>query len=427
MNNYCIVKNQKPIEWRLNEDGMLKCTAAVMRSGILEYTIFELDVEDGVLPEHLQDGSVKLYVPPEELRDIESLKTLEGKPASLDHTWQVAGSIDAIGNTAGQAKFNEEAGLVFIDILVEDPATITRIMEAKDNSFEKLVDISAAYRDTTEWTSGLTPEGEAYDGIQRGIEYNHVMLLPKGGGRAGDQVRIYNRKHQPTGVKLVDYTQLKVGNSKIRVHNEDVDKLQNEMDDKDDKIDNAIDPSKLSDTMDQLEQLNQQITDLTSQRDDLQGQLSQVKEQLEAAIDPDTMADAVADAVGEQGDADDILENEGLPNDRKRNDDDDKDRKMNPGDHRNCFGHKLRSQVVNAVRVANGRPEFSKEQQNNEDFIKGCFTVLKQSVKMNTSKKTVNGDALMKTLNSTTHNSALLSHRTAKQRLNGFYYKEATK
>jgi len=52
------------------------------------------------------------------------------------------------------------------------------------------VENSCGYDCTLDFTPGITPNGEAYDCVQRGITINHVALLPRGFGRAGEAVQL---------------------------------------------------------------------------------------------------------------------------------------------------------------------------------------------------------------------------------------------
>ncbi len=413
MESYIILKNQAPPSWSIDEDGMLRCEkVAVMRSGVMTYYAGELLEGGGEVPAHLLDQEIRLYVPPEELASPQSLKTLEGVPVGVDHEWQVAGSIEAKGNIAGKPVYDDNSGLLFSSLKITDPATIARITE-KDSSYDKLVDISSGYRNTTDWEAGITPAGEAYDGIQRNIGYNHVALLAQGLGRGGDNVKIYNRVGKKRVDQMSEYTSVAVGKFRIKVMNEDVDKLQNVMDDKDkaindndDKNKNAIDPAQLEETMSKLTEVNKQVDELTGERDTLRGQLQDAQNKLDEVLNPDNMAAAVEDATMEQENAGAIL------NAYKAKE---------PDGIKKMFGHPLRVAVVNAVRAINKNNPMTVEHAENEGFVKGSFTVLQECALTNKSSKTVNGAAMIGAMG-TDGSKKTAWDMTAEQRKNRIYY-----
>lgn len=54
----------------------------------------------------------------------------------------------------------------------------------------KLGELSVGYTARIDATPGMTPDGEAYDVVQRDIRVNHIALLPPGHARAGRQARL---------------------------------------------------------------------------------------------------------------------------------------------------------------------------------------------------------------------------------------------
>lgn len=62
-------------------------------------------------------------------------------------------------------------------------------------------ELSAGYAYRADMTSGVTPEGEPYDGIMRDIKFNHWALVPR--GRAGSDVVVGDSKEtQPMKTRL---------------------------------------------------------------------------------------------------------------------------------------------------------------------------------------------------------------------------------
>ncbi len=156
--------------------GGVRVPGAIARTGVLEYL--------------RADGSrVREYVPPEEVRRLESLATLRDAVVTVAHpdggTRLVSPATyrqDSVGHVSGEPHVDGEH--VVADLAVLDGETIRRIDAGE------LVELSAGYRCLIDPTPGMAPSGERYDQVQRRREYNHVALLPRGGGRAGETVSL---------------------------------------------------------------------------------------------------------------------------------------------------------------------------------------------------------------------------------------------
>lgn len=372
-------------EWRVDKDGLLRCTTNVLKRCVMPYTVAELG--DTVPLELKKQRIVNLFVPDEELENSESLSTLEGKPVSVDHQWQVGGSIDSVGNVAGTPSYNKESGFLSADILVTDPATIKRITNAGDK--DRLVDQSAAYRNTIDWVSGVSPDGEAFDGIQRNIEYNHIALLPQGTGRAGEEVRILNKDRSIS--EVVEFTSMKIGSTRIRVMNEDVEKLENEMDKKDKEMENASDDvvDEVKKAKKEAETSNECAEKLKSENEGLQAQITTLKETIGDITSPSSMQVALNKALEDQAASSEILNSFT----KEVKEDFTKEIKA-------LHGHDLRAKVVQHIRTENKKPELTKEELGNEGVVLGMFTALKDTASMVSNKKTIAGADVIKTMNS---------------------------
>lgn len=393
--------------WRIDEDGFLRCTTSVLKSCVMNYSRDELKQ---VLPEYLRNKAViRLYVPQDELTKDESLRTLEGKPIRVGHEWQVSGSVESVGNIAGSPTYDEASSLLIADILVSDPAIIKRITEASGDG--RLIDQSAAYLSDIDWVPGTAPNGEMYDGVQRNIRYNHVALLPKGQGRAGEDVRILNKDE---GCKVSEYTQVKIGNARIRVMNEDVEKLESEVDKKDKELENSVEPAQLEEALAKIAELTATLTATSSERDTLVGQVEQLKQRIEEVTSPEALSGAVADAVEEQAVANEIMNS--YPNEKLQE---------AIQNSRKLFGHELRTHVINHVRIANKKAELSAEEIKNEDRVKGMFQALKDTAKP--MKKTVVGESVMKAMNQKAETSGEFLTATDRKNLKFKLFNEARK
>lgn len=153
--------------------GGLRLDAAITRTGVLTY----------------QDHTGKSwreYKPAEEVFKSDALATLEGAPVTELHpeklvdgdTWKTV----SVGHLVGAPR--RDGDMVVAPIAVQDAGAAGRAERGE------LHDVSAGYTCRVDWTAGVTPEGEAYDAVQREIVYNHAALGPKGWGRAGTEVSL---------------------------------------------------------------------------------------------------------------------------------------------------------------------------------------------------------------------------------------------
>lgn len=149
---------------------MVRVDATVAKSGVYKYT--------------RSDGSVvREYLPPEEVVKADSLASLEDVTVTNRHpgnmvdpsTW---GSV-AIGHGRNG---RSEAGNKAVATLVINRG------DAQSKIGTELVEVSRGVQVRLEDTAGVTPQGEAYDAIQRDVVYNHIAVGPPGWGRQGPEV-----------------------------------------------------------------------------------------------------------------------------------------------------------------------------------------------------------------------------------------------
>lgn len=153
--------------------GGLRIPAALTRSGVLDYL--------------RADGSVQReYRPPEEVFAEASLASLRDAPVTDLHPADMVGpetfAAVARGNVSGIP--SREGDLVSGEVVIQGADLVAKVDrgEAKE--------ISPGYVCSLDFTPGVTPDGEHYDAIQRGITYNHVALGPEGWGRSGARVSL---------------------------------------------------------------------------------------------------------------------------------------------------------------------------------------------------------------------------------------------
>lgn len=142
------------------DEGFVRDTPIIGRTGILVYTN--------------ADGSLRReYRPPEEAFDVNSLASIRGKPITLGHHGIVTSdnfrSTKPVGTVISDGR--QDGANIRADVVIYSLDTADR-------------ELSCGYQTEVEETSGVTPEGEHYDAIQRNIRYNHLAIVPR--GRAGN-------------------------------------------------------------------------------------------------------------------------------------------------------------------------------------------------------------------------------------------------
>lgn len=156
-------------QFTLTTEGYLKASQArLARTGIQIYRAYELGLEGRPAMDE-----VKIYRPPEEVFNPDSLASFNGKPVTNDHPTEFVTANNwrdlSIGVILAPAK---DGDFMRADLLITDPAAIKDIVDGKR-------ELSNGYSCVYDWTKGVAPNGEAYDGIQRQIVGNHVALVDR--------------------------------------------------------------------------------------------------------------------------------------------------------------------------------------------------------------------------------------------------------
>ena len=166
-------------------DGALLADARVARTGIQVYAGYEVGMPDKAL--------VRVYRSEGEVFHKDSLASYAHRPVTNGHP-PVPVTADnwrqyATGNTTEDIARDGER--VRVPLMVSDAATIADIEGGKR-------ELSAGYTCDLDFTAGVTPQGEAFDALQRNIRINHIAIVPR--GRAGADVRIGDEKPEAWGV-----------------------------------------------------------------------------------------------------------------------------------------------------------------------------------------------------------------------------------
>ena len=380
------------VSWDIDHAGFLRCKTSVLKSCVLSYAPNEITDKEMPAPLRLRD-KVMLLVPPEELAKDSALASLEGRPVSVDHYWQSTLGTNDVGSVAGKPIYDAESKVLFADILIKDPVAIQRITADKDDAL-KLVEQSAAYLMKIDWTPGVTEDGESYDGIQRNIQYNHVALVGEGEGRAGRDVRILNKRGKEMALDN-EFTQMKLSGQTVRVMNADVEKVekvQNEMDEKNKTISELVDPKKLEELSESLKTSRDEVAAKNAEIDGKVGEITELQAKLDELRDPAEQEKALNKVMNERENAQRVY------NSLKGNVDS-KDLQEASDKAKTLQGNDLRCHVVDSSRALNKRTPLSEDELANPDLVNGMFmTMLDMSD--STPVKNVAGADMTRAMNS---------------------------
>lgn len=125
------------------------------------------------------DGSPRReYRPAEEVFREDSLASLAGAPVTFHHPRSGKASREDSYGAALPARKGGDGRHVEADLALVDGTDLTAEIDA-----DRIGDVSCGYDCVLVPEKGTSPEGEAYDFVQREIVYNHVAIVPR--GRAG--------------------------------------------------------------------------------------------------------------------------------------------------------------------------------------------------------------------------------------------------
>lgn len=365
--------SQSP-QWRMTDDGFLRCTARVQQEKVLQYTLDEFETR----PEGFTKEAVNVYLPGEALADAEALKSLEGMPVvAWDHTWMDPSSTKdmTVGSVSGTPKIEGE--FLVCDLLITDAVTIAQIKNGE------IGEISAAYYADTIFKEGIF-NGEMFDAKQEVLRYNHIAVIPVGEGRAGIDVRItnkLNKSEEQTMGDTIKLVRVQARNTKkyMNMDEESADVYAEETSATDDKETKATENmAEMQGEMDTYKQNMGETEQLLARIQELEGELAVYKQQAEVMPSNDQqIEEAALNMVAETGEAREILEgselvtNEGCPMDEKQS-------KEFMNSIPSIHGDALRKTVLTAVgiKVENMSPEA----------LKGAWSARKQITNMKPPK-----------------------------------------
>lgn len=175
---------------RKDARGFVRVPAIIAKPGVYNYT------EPG-------GKTVREYLPPEEVARADSLASVADAPVTRRHpanmvdpsTWASV----SIGHASGPATATPEGARAELVIARAD---------AQLDIGRELKEVSRGVQVRIDETPGVTPDGQAYDRVQRDIVYNHIALGPSGWGRqgAGVSLRLDSNGDEITDQQTMKYT-----------------------------------------------------------------------------------------------------------------------------------------------------------------------------------------------------------------------------
>jgi len=273
----------------------------------------------GVLTYHRADGAEvrELRHPDEVFRD-DSVRSLSFAPVTDRHPAELVGPRNVRDLQVGLVTGARADGrFLRSDLIVQDARMIAKVQRGDAR------ELSAGYTCRIDATPGEF-NGERYDGIQRGITYNHVALGPRDWGRAGPEVALHtdssDELRAAIGVERFDSEIAKL----LAAQPEAVLPLPKTDDRKDppvstktiriDGIDHEVPAAVAPHIEKHVTSLEAKVDELTQRADALEGErdaarteLDETKTKLDEATAPDTLAKAVAARVGLEASARKVL------------------------------------------------------------------------------------------------------------------------
>ena len=169
------------VQLRETADGYVVCQPRIARTGIQLYTGEEVGRPDM--------EQVRVYRPETEVMHKDSLKSLAGKPVTIEHPAEPVTAKNwkdlAVGHMGDEVLRDGE--FVRVPMILMDAGAIDITRGGKRQ-------LSVGYTAALKWGDGVTPAGEPYDCMQTAIRANHVAITHT--ARGGDKLRMGDLKEK---------------------------------------------------------------------------------------------------------------------------------------------------------------------------------------------------------------------------------------
>jgi hypothetical protein len=183
----------------MTDEGFMLVPATISRIGIQEYNAGDIDMEG--VPANTR---VRVYRPPNEVFDQESMNSFALKPVTNGHPSSGLVNIDNIkkyqvGNAG--SRIERSGDMTSTDLLITDKAMITAIENGK-------CEISNGYVADFDYTSGTTEAGEHYDATMKNIRGNHIAIVDQ--ARGGRGLRLSDEHKQEHDMKKIMFDGIEI-------------------------------------------------------------------------------------------------------------------------------------------------------------------------------------------------------------------------
>lgn len=167
---------------RICADGSLVADVKAARVGIQTYLRSETDA-----PANFTADQVRVYRPEEEVFSRDSMASFAAAPFTIDHPSQPVDASNwrdlGVGEVNGDVV--RDGGFVRVPVIVRDGSAVEKVRTTHKQ-------LSMGYSCTLDWTPGTTPDGHAYDAVQREIRINHIAAVRA--ARGGPELKISDER-----------------------------------------------------------------------------------------------------------------------------------------------------------------------------------------------------------------------------------------
>lgn len=167
---------------RICADGCLVADVKAARVGIQTY----LPSEAGA-PSTFTGDVVRVYRSEEEVFSRDSMASFAAAPFTINHPTQpvTADNWRQLGVGEVNGDVVRDGGFVRVPVIVRDAASVEKVRTTHKQ-------LSMGYSCTLDWTPGTTPDGQAYDAVQREIRINHIAAVRA--ARGGPELKISDER-----------------------------------------------------------------------------------------------------------------------------------------------------------------------------------------------------------------------------------------
>jgi len=128
-------------------------------------------------------ATVRVFRPANEVFSADTMQSFAHRPVTLGHpdTSVTSANWKDVAKGWSDGEVARDGDFIRVSMLLADAGTIQAV---EDGTRE----LSMGYDCSLDWTAGVSPSGEAYDAVQRGIRSNHIAVVQQ--ARGGPELRL---------------------------------------------------------------------------------------------------------------------------------------------------------------------------------------------------------------------------------------------